>query len=134
VAGGQVEDALAIDGRIEGEVEGLQRLGAVERRPTDTQRELLVFAARHLVFQQTREKVDIRPLTINRLSSTQVERLENARQSQPLERGFELMLQVHDTPPSALPTRSRTPRTKARAVERSGAGGSAGVTRSSPWL
>jgi len=32
-AGGQVEDLLAIDGRIEAEVEGLQRLGGVDLPP-----------------------------------------------------------------------------------------------------
>ena len=87
----------------EGEVEALQRLGGVEGRPAQTQPELALGAARHLVLDQQGEELDVRGLRRDALAIADVEGLEDAGQAQRAQHGGELMGQFPtDLPSSAM--------------------------------
>jgi hypothetical protein len=72
VAGSESQYLLAIDGGIEVKVEGLQRLGGVERSSTKAKVQLLLGTALHFVLQEAREELDVGPLALNCLAVTGV--------------------------------------------------------------
>ena len=53
------------DGGVEGEVEGLQRLGGGDAAAADPQVQLLVSAPFDLVLRQPREELEVGPLLAN---------------------------------------------------------------------
>ena len=81
-AGGEVEDLLAVDARIEAEVEQLQGLGGIDRATADPEVEPLVLAALGLVLDQARQELDVRPLLGDRLLGADLERVEDAGEAQ----------------------------------------------------
>ncbi len=89
VTTGEVQDLLAVDARIETEVEPFQRLGGVDCCPPHPQRQLFLGPPLDLILQQSLQKLDIRPLAVNRLTVAGLQRRQNAREPQLLERGNE---------------------------------------------
>jgi hypothetical protein len=85
IASGQIEHLLAVHTGIEAEVEAVQRLGAVHAGAAHPQRQLLLGAACHLIFQQAGEKLDVAPLAVNGLAVTRFQGLQHTRQAQALE-------------------------------------------------
>ena len=85
--GGQVEELLTRDGRIEAKVEGLQRLGGGDAPAPHAQLQLLVGTPLDLVLQQPGEELPIGPLLGNRLLGAHLQTLQDAREAQLLERG-----------------------------------------------
>jgi hypothetical protein len=94
-AGGQIENLLAIDGRIEGEVEAFQGFAGVDGGPAQAQRQLLVVAAFDFVLRQAGQELNIGPLLGDGLLIADLERFEDAGQAQALQARGELVLQVH---------------------------------------
>ena len=66
-AGGEVEDLLAVDARVEAEVEQLKGLGGIDGATAEAQVEPLVLAALGLVLDQAGQELDVRPLLGDRL-------------------------------------------------------------------
>ena len=112
-AGGQVEDLLAVDARVEAEVERLQGLGRVQAAAAQAQLELLLGAPLDLVLDQPLQELGVRPLRGDRLLATDIERVQDPGQPQPLEVRGELVRLAHRAPPSSPATNSPAERTKA---------------------
>ena len=77
-AGGEVEDLLAVDARVEAEVEQLQGLGGIDGAAPDPEVEPLVLAALGLVLDQAGQELDVRPVLGDRLLGADLERVEDA--------------------------------------------------------
>jgi len=127
-AGGQIEDLLAVDGGIEGEVEALQGFAGVDGGPAQAERQLLVVPALDFVLHQAGEEFDVGPLLADGLLVAHLQRLEDAGQAQAFEPGRELVLQVHQTPPAVMVANSAAARAKVR-----DAGGAGQDTANSCW-
>src|SRR5581483_6091507 len=102
IARGQVIELLAVDTRVEGKVKGLERFVATQLGAAETQGELFLLAALDFIFQQAFQKVSIGPLFLDRGAHPDVERIENAGETQQFEFRSEVLFQFHSTPPRAL--------------------------------
>ena len=111
LAGRQIEDLLAVDTRVEAEVEGLQGLGGVDAAAADTEFKLFVTTTFHFILDEPNQKLLTGPLLTNGLLNTHGQRVEDAGEPQPFEVGCEAD-GTHRTPPNRLVTNSLACRTK----------------------
>ena len=112
VAGGQIQDLLAIQLWIEVEVIGFQGLGGVDRCASDTSGQLFLVTAGDLVFEQAHQKLGVGPLSIDSLCIAHIQRFQDAGETQAFELEDELRVLVHRTAPKRCPINSTAARAK----------------------
>jgi hypothetical protein len=91
LAGAQLQELVFRELEIEAPVEVLQRLEGLEVGAAQTLVELAAVAALDLIAEQAVEELGVRQVVIGGLSGAQIERFQNARQTQFLEGGRELV-------------------------------------------
>ena len=101
IARRQLQDLLAIDGRIEREVEGIQRFLRIQPGAPHAQVELLLGTPLDFILQQPFQKVQVRPLFVYGLALASIQGLQDTGQPQLLEHGDQFWHWVHDCPPSS---------------------------------
>jgi hypothetical protein len=94
-ARGQVKDLLAIDGRVEVEVETFQRFVAVEGGSPQPELQLFLGAAFDFVFEQAGQEFGIRQAFFDGLPIPNLQTVEQAGQPQMLELREELGQRIH---------------------------------------
>ena len=91
VASGEIDDLRFRDLGVEGPVEVLEPLGALEVGATHTQVELFVLPALDLVGAQPEEELAVAEARVHRFLDAEVEGLKHPRQAQLLENGDEIV-------------------------------------------
>ena len=123
---GEIEDLLAIDGRIEAEIEALQRLAQIDGRAAQPELPRLLGAPFDFVFDQALEELDVGQFLPDGLLRADFERGQDAGQPAILEFRDELMIQLHGPPP-VEGKKSVTGRANSGRVREAGPAGAAGT-------
>ena len=124
-----MDNLLAVGVRVESEVEPLQRLGGVDGRTADAEGQLVLSSPLHLVLEQASQEFDVGRLLLDGLLIADIEAVQDARQSRPLQEGDHLVGHRNDPPPITCPASSSAFR--ANVIGLDGEAGRLGTTSAS---